>query len=655
MPSSRKLELPHVRVLVIEDDVDDYFLIRARLLSNGVKDSDVENVTSLEQAHVRLNNGNYDAILLDLNIDDSVGIETFRLLSAAHPNVPVIVLSGAMDDNIARMAVRMGAQDFLCKGDISTVDLLKTVSYAIERSAMLRKAREDSEFKSRFLAQMSHEIRTPMNGVIGLTEVLKRAGNLTSEQLDVVEILATCGKQLITLISDILDISKIEAGKLELERKKFNIRDLLHDSMKIFSGSASQKHLTLYDVVEPSVPTFAFGSPGRIGQVLSNLIGNAIKYTDSGFILVAVSFVPSSETGGVFTFQVEDSGLGIPEAVQGKLFDEYEQAGSFSAKDGIRGTGLGLAISKGIVRHLGGKIGVRSREGHGSTFWFAIELDKEDELNERAFLDEKHVMVVSRSQTRRDALSSQLERRKIRVTTAISVGEVVQMMMLDDSARQQVDLFVVDVQNAQDAGAVAHAASSLPVVLVHGSVGVGPDWLDSGTPFGIISQSKLYEKIALFFEKKTQSNVVEPAGPVEGKLGLRVLVADDNRINIKVTVKLLELLGCHSLVAENGQDATDQLCNNHVDVVLMDCRMPVMDGLQATRMIRSWGNAKSRTPIFALTANAFDDDREECRLAGMDEFISKPITLDDLHAALAPLARSFGLAPADSNFKPSEK
>ncbi|MCA3084802.1 MAG: response regulator [Rhodocyclaceae bacterium] len=642
MPNSRTLELPLFRVLVIEDDADDYFLILNRLVRCGFKDSDIENVTSLKLAFHYLTERSYDAIMLDLNIDDSIGIETFRLLCTAHPNVPIIILSGATEDNIARTAVRMGAQDFLCKADIGTLDLLKIISHAVERSAMLRKAREDSEFKSRFLAQMSHEIRTPMNGVIGLTEVLKRANNLTTEQLDVVETLATCGKQLISLISDILDVTKIEAGKLELERKKFNIRELVHDSMRIFSGSAAQKNLTLYDIVEPEVPTFAFSSPGRIGQVLSNLLGNAIKYTNAGFILVTVSYASTNENSGTFTFKVEDSGSGIPDAVLEKLFNEYQQASSSLAADGIRGTGLGLAISRGIIRHLGGRIGVRSKEGKGSTFWFEVELDKEDEINPRASLENKHIMVVSSSQTRRRALSSQLERRKMKVSTSHSLTEKFHSMMSHGLTRESVDLFVLDNHDSDSIVSMTTSTSketrNLPFILVQGAVGMGTERVGFTPHAGVLSQSKLYEKVAAFFEKKTLTQSAFETVSVEGKLGLKVLVADDNRINIKVTVKLLDMLGCSSLTAENGKDAVEMLSGNDVDVVLMDYRMPVMDGLQATRMIRSWGNAKSRVPIIALTANAFDDDREECRQAGMNEFISKPITLDDLQHALAPYA-----------------
>jgi CheY-like chemotaxis protein len=440
-------------------------------------------------------------------------------------------------------------------------------------------------------------------------------------------------------------MSKIEAGKLELECKRFNVRDLVHDSMRIFAGIASQRGLTLYDVVEPNVPTFAFSSPGRIGQVLANLVGNAIKHTEVGFIRVAVSFVPEGASSGTFTFKVEDSGVGIPKAVLGTLFREYQQVRSFSAEEEIRSTGLGLAISKGIVRHLGGKIGVSSEEGRGSTFWFETTPEKEEELNSRAVLDGKRVLVVSRSETRRVALAAQLERRGLRVAIASSIADTFQSLKVDDAARGHVDLFIFDAHDADDATTVAKLAQSvtpaLPFILVQGHPARGAvvDKPGFGSQSSVLSQSRLYAKVAAYFENRAVAPHVAEHGHVEGKLGLRVLVADDNRINIKVTVKLLEILGCKTLIAENGQEAADMLSANAVDVVLMDCRMPVLDGLQATRLIRGWGNAKSLTPIVALTANAFDEDRDECRRAGMDEFVSKPITLDDLHAALAPLAR----------------
>ncbi len=477
-----------------------------------------------------------------------------------------------------------------------------------EKNASLAEAKEQalaaSRLKSEFLANMSHEIRTPMNGVIGMTSILAEQP-LSADARDMVTTIQDSSSALLGVINDILDFSKIEAGKLELERVDLDPVRIVDDVLEMLAPAAAAKGLDLLPVLETHVPRYIQGDPTRFRQVVTNLVTNAIKFTARGQVSVHLR-----ETGDQLSIEVRDTGVGVPIEAQAIIFEPFRQAdGSTTRRFG--GTGLGLAIARQMVTLMGGEIGVESQLDRGSTFWFRLP------LAERAVppapLPLGRVVVLCERPAAREAMVKRL--------TALGVTTIEAVEALSTLA-SDCALLIADVAGAVPRHVVelAHARGVRLVVL--GDHGV------PGTLRRPLRGSRLSE---LLSEEVRRSLAPPPASPEVPINGPRVLVVDDNAVNLKVASRMLGGFGCRVTAVTRGEDALDLLQKETFDMVLMDCQMPGLDGYATTRALRDRERGTGRhVPVVAATANAMRGDREFCIDAGMDDYISKPLAMDEL-------------------------
>ena len=510
-------------------------------------------------------------------------------------------------------------------------------------------AMEASRLKSEFLATMSHEIRTPMNGVIGLNELLLRT-DLDDHQRRLAEGLQSAGLTLLGIINDILDLSKIESGKLELEAVDFDVRSVFEQSAAVLSGPAHAKGLELIMACHPDVPAFLRGDSVRFGQVLTNLGSNAVKFTDTGEVVISARVERETPEGVVLRVDVVDTGVGISPAARATLFDAFTQADpSTTRRHG--GTGLGLAISRQLVEALGGEIEVSSEVGRGSTFSFTAAFERARGAATRTpplprGLTGRRVLVVDDNETNRFILTEQLTSWQMQVAAAPSAEQA--LAALRDAAGEGrpfevvlLDLVMPDPDGltlARQIGADPELGSPT-MLLLSSDQGVRPQAArDAGVHVSLdkpVRHSELHDALV---GVATSDSAGEPAparrsrGPA---LGVRVLVVEDNQVNQLVATGLLEDLGCEVEVASDGAEAVDRLVGDHdFAVVLMDCRMPRLDGFDATRAVRAHEDGDRRVPIVAMTASVLEGERERCLAAGMDDFLTKPVNASDLERVI---------------------
>jgi PAS domain S-box-containing protein len=531
---------------------------------------------------------------------------------------------------------------------------------AAERLRQTRdKAMSASMAKSEFLATMSHEIRTPLNGVIGLSELLGRT-ELTAHQRRLADGIDGAGRSLLALVNDILDLSKIEAGRLELEAVDFDPRTVVEQSTTLLAGHARAKDLELAVSCQSDIPVRVCGDPVRFGQVISNLTSNAVKFTSSGEVVVRASVETSTEDGTVLRVEVSDTGAGLAPEVQERLFTAFSQGDSSTTRE-YGGTGLGLAISRQIVEAMEGEIGVNSEVGFGSTFWFTAQFasasETDHELPTMPSVAGLRVLVVDDNETNRFILEEQLGGWSIE--PAVAASGVEGLGLLDDAHRRglPIDIVLLDylmpgVNGEQFARMVRGDGrfGDLKIILLTSAMDLDPEVLSSaGIDLSLtkpVLPSQLLDALAdvagaksgspgLAAEPTDPTGVPRDPGQASGSRG-RVLVVEDNEVNQLVAVGILEGLGYAVTVAENGLAGyySFQSADGAYDAVLMDCQMPQMDGYDATRMIRSFEDGQYHTPIIAMTAAAIAGERERCLESGMDDFLTKPVDVALLRETL---------------------